>query len=370
MKSHKNLWEKITAFENLNGAAHEAQRGKCHKPEVGAFLYGLEGQLWKLKEELESGAYSPGPYRTFLVREPKERWVSAAPFRDRVVHHALCRVIEPLFDRRMIYDSYANRKGKGTHAALKRFVQFARRSRYALKCDIQKYFGSIDHRLLLEKLARTVACARTMDLIEKIVRSSPPSSAPPTYFPGDDLFTPIERAKGLPIGNLTSQLFANVYLDGLDHFLKEQLRVGDYVRYVDDFAVFANDKAALRETKARIARHLESDRLRLHPGKSRVYRCCDGVEFLGFRCVGNRIRIRREAVRRFRHRMRDYQWGYRHGRIEIGKIRQSVASWLGHARQGDTRTLVRLLLKDIRFTRDGAGDGSAVAGRLVEQQLG
>ncbi len=179
--------------------------------------------------------------------EPKPRKISAAPYRDRVVHHALCNVIVPIFERTFIADSYANRLGFGTHRALKRFTQFARSSRYILQCDIRKYFPSIDHEILKRLLRRKIKCADTLWLIDTIIDNSNEQEPVIEYFPGDGLLTPIERRRGLPIGNLTSQFFANIYLNGLDHFVKEQLRASKYLRYVDDFALFADDRNFLSD---------------------------------------------------------------------------------------------------------------------------
>ncbi len=163
--------------------------------------------------------------------------ISAAPYRDRVVHHGLCNIIVPIFERTFIHDSYANRCGFGTHRALRRFTEFARSSRYVLQCDIKKYFPSIDHEILKSLLRRKLKCQNTLWLLDKIIDNSNDQNSPIDYFPGDDLLTPIQRRRGLPIGNLTSQFFRNVYLNGFDHFIKEQLKVKKYIRYLDDFAI-------------------------------------------------------------------------------------------------------------------------------------
>jgi retron-type reverse transcriptase len=213
-------------------------------------------ELCQLQAELEAKTYRPGAYKTFEIKEPKPRMISAAPYRDRVVHHALCNVIAPIFDRTLIHDTYANRVGFGTHRALRRFTEFARSSRYVLQCDLQKYFPSIDHEILKLILRRKLKCPDTLWLIDTIIDASNPQQPIIHHFPGDELLAPLQRRRGLPIGNLTSQFFANLYLNGFDHFVKEQLKATKYLRYVDDFALFADDKAFLTEARLAIEAHL------------------------------------------------------------------------------------------------------------------
>lgn len=236
MKRYGNLWHQIIDFENLLEAARKAQRSKRFRPNVLAFNYTLEDQLLRLQHELQTQTYQPGDYRTFRIFEPKPRLISAAPYRDRVVHHALCNIIVPIFEQTFIDDSYANRSGYGTHRALRRFTKFARSHRLILQCDVQKYFPSIDHEILKAVIRRKIKCPETLWLIEQIIDRSNEQDPVLHYFPGDTLLTPNERRKGLPIGNLTSQFFANCYLNGLDHFVKEDLKAKCYLRYVDDFA--------------------------------------------------------------------------------------------------------------------------------------
>ncbi len=216
MKRYGKLWEQITDFDNLFLAVHQAAKGKRYRQYVLEFYFDLEKELIRLHDELTSGLYLPGEYRTFYVYEPKKRMISAAPLRDRIVHHALCNVIQPIFERTFIHDSYANRVGFGSHRALRRFTEFARSAKYVLQCDIQKYFASIDHEILKAKIRRKIKCPETLSLIDKIIDNSNEQEPRNNWFDGDDLFTPFERRRGLPIGNLTSQFFANVYLDEID----------------------------------------------------------------------------------------------------------------------------------------------------------
>ena len=235
----RHLFDAIANFPALVAAGRRAARGKWAKPGAAAFLANLETEVLRLERELTSGCYWPGRYKIIEIFEPKHRMVSAAPFRDRVVHHVFCAVCEPIFERGFIFDSYANRKGKGTHRAVARYESFRDRYGYVLRCDIWRYFPAIDHEILKRDLRRRIACDRTLALADRIIDGSNPQEPVNLYYPGDDLFTPFGRRRGLPIGNLTSQFFANLYLDGMDHFCKEVLGAKGYVRYVDDFALFS-----------------------------------------------------------------------------------------------------------------------------------
>jgi len=352
MKRHKHLFDDITAFENLLRAAEKAQKGKRFTPATAQFNHRLESELLQLQEELQTQTYRLGRYKEFYINDPKPRMISAAPYRDRVVHHALCNVIEPIFERTFIYDSYACRKGKGTHAGVDRLTRFMQTNDYALKCDIKKYFPSIDHEILKGLIRRKIGCARTLWLIDLIIDGSNPQEEVPDYFAGDDLFAPSQRRKGIPIGNQTSQFFANVYLNGFDHFVKEELGCRHYVRYVDDFATLGDDKGWLWEVKAAIEEYLETRlRLRLHPKKQWVLPVTDGVDFLGYRVFPTHRRVRRSSGWRFARRLKRMQEQYRKGTIDLAKVRQRIASWLGHAAHADTYGLRSALLGSAVFSR-------------------
>jgi RNA-directed DNA polymerase len=216
------MYKKIHSWQNLLNAYRKAATGKRGQPNVAAFAHRLEDNLCLLKEELEQHRYKPGSYASFHIHAPKRRLISAAPFRDRVVHHALCNVIEPRFQASFIRDSYANQKGKGTHRALRRCQQFARAHRYFLQCDIVKFFPAVDHTSLVAILRKHVQDGETIALIEAILRSGEgvlSDEYEMVWFPGDNLFAAL-RPRGLPIGNLTSQFWANCYLNPFDHFAK------------------------------------------------------------------------------------------------------------------------------------------------------
>jgi retron-type reverse transcriptase len=343
MKRYGKLYPQICSFENLVAAAYRARRGKRRRPDVLAFHFQQERLLLELHDELLEKRYEPGPYRSFWIRDPKQRLISAAPYRDRIVHHALCQVIEPLFERGFIHASYANRVGKGTHAALDHATRLARRYPWVLKCDIEKYFPSIDHAILMERLGRKIKCRDTLWLIERIVANSNPQEEVLRYFPGDGLFTPLERRRGLPIGNLTSQFFANVYLDGFDHFCQERLGCRAYLRFADDFLVFGPDKRVLGALPARMQERLDGLRLMLNPRKCQVLPVRDGVPFLGWQLYPDHRRLRRATGVRIERRLKELARKQREGAIGLGRVRASLMSWIGHLKHGDTWGLRRRL---------------------------
>ncbi len=275
-----------------------------------------------------------GAYRYFKIYEPKERIVAAAPFRDRVVHHALVRVLEPLLEPRLLEESFACRKGKGTHAGMRRALHHARRHPFALKCDLKRYFPSIDHGIFTAEITRVVADERVMGLIGKILASHRDGICR-EY--GEDLFAFMDHPRGLPIGNLTSQFFANIHLDRFDHFVKQELRVPGYVRYVDDFILFGPDRAMLHRWGRECREFLAARRLELHPDKYRLCRTAEGVDFCGFAVrADGRVWLRASGVRRFRKRYVKLKHEWRSGRSEATDVRDAVRSWIAHASHAQT----------------------------------
>jgi len=260
------LYDQLCTWENLWEAWRKAAKGKRGRVPTACFEYRLADNLLLLQEELGDQSYCPGEYHSFYIHDPKRRLISAAPFRDRVVHHALCNVIGPAFERSFIADSYANRVGKGTHRALDRCQEFARRYRYCLSLDVVRFFPAIDHAILRATLARKVDDPDVMWLVDRILAGGAGvlrDEYPMVYFPGDDLFA-VHRPRGLPIGNLTSQFWANCYLNPFDHFVKRELRCPAYLRYVDDTLFFDDDKARLWEQGAAAVERLARFRLTVH----------------------------------------------------------------------------------------------------------
>ena len=332
---HDALFGGIANFQALHAAWSLAIKGKRRKPGAAAFTAGLEKQLLRLERELNDRSWQPGRYVEIAIRDPKPRLVSAAPFRDRVVHHAVCAVVAPLFERGFIDHSYANREGKGTHRAVVRYEGWRDRYRHVLRCDIYRYFPAIDHARLKDLFRRRIACADTLWLLDAIVDGSNPQEPVNLHFPGDDLFAPYLRRRGLPIGNLTSQFFANLYLDGLDHFVTEVLRA-PYLRYVDDFSLFHDDPAVLAGWRDRIGTWLEGRRLRLHPRKTVILPTAEPAAFLGYVLMPDRRRLPEENVRRFRNRLRGMRDRWRAGTIDRSLVTARIQSWIAHAEHANT----------------------------------
>jgi retron-type reverse transcriptase len=343
MKRIGTLWGGLISFANLLRAARQAARGKRYRPAVLRFNDRLEDQLWRLHDELHQHCYQPGAYRQFYIHDPKKRLISAAPYRDRVVHHALVNVLEPIWERSFIADSFASRKGKGTHAAMSRCQEFARRDRWVWKADVQQFFPSIDHALLKGLLARKVKDPDVLWLAGVIIDHSPP--------PDEQA----ERVRGLPVGNQTSQFLGNVYLDPLDHFVKDVLGVPGYARYVDDFVLFAPDKAALHAARRAVADVLAGLRLRLHPTKDAIFPVRQGIRFVGYRIWPTHVKLPARNVYRFRRRLRRLQVRYARHEIDSLAVASRINSWLGHAGQADTWRLRQRLLAEHPFRRAPAG---------------
>jgi len=346
MKTYKNLYPKIHTFENLERSFRKARRGKRSQHNVAGFEFDLDLNLLALQEELANETYRVGGYRHFMIYDGKPRRISAAPFRDRVVHHALCNVLEPIWEARFVHDSYACRKGKGTHAALDRTTHFARRYPYVLQADIVQFFPSIDHEILGQLLNRYVACAATRRLITLIIDSGVNIHAhryEMQWFAGDDLLAAV-RPRGLPIGNQTSQFWANVYLHELDRFVKEELGCKAYLRYCDDFMLFAEEKSTLHEWRRNIEEFLTSLRLKIHKNKTAIHPVITGIPFLGFTLFPTHRRLKRSNGIRFQRRYRTERKKLLSDKSAFDALHASIQGWVAHAAHGDTWGLRRSIL--------------------------
>ena len=338
------MYAELYSWENLLLAYQKASKGKRGHPNVAAFEYRLEDHLIQLQQELRMFSYQPGRYDSFYINEPKRRLISAAPFRDRVVHHALCNQIEPVFERLFIPDSYANRVGKGTHRALDCAQGFTRRYRYLLQCDIQQFFPSIDLAVLKELLFARLPDPGVRWLIERILESGKGVLSEVyemVYFPGDDLFAAL-RPRGLPIGNLTSQFWANVYLNAFDHFVKRELSCRGYCRYVDDFVLFSDDKAQLWRWKDAIEQRLARLRLTIHPG-AQLRPVEEGFPFLGFVLYPQRRRLRRRKGIYFQRKLRAMLVAYVQGELPLERVTASLQGWTNHVRYANSVGLRKAL---------------------------
>jgi len=319
------MFENLISFENLYLAYRKARKCKRYRSEILEFSFGLEANLIALQNDLINQTYHHGGYREFIVNDSKKRRIQAASFRDRVVHHALCNIIEPIFDQTFIFDSYACRKDKGTHKAVKRLKTFLRSAAfsqresknavpkiYCLQCDISKYFDNINHRILFGILQKRIGDEKVLWLIQEILNSNNANTG-----------------KGIPIGNLTSQLFANVYLNGLDQYVKRVLKQRHYLRYMDDFLILGIGKWELWQIKREIADFLQTKlKLNLHPKKANVFPVEQGIEFLGYRNFLNYRVLRKSTVKRFIKKMKNKQ----KNEIEAAKAFDSFTAFAAPAR--------------------------------------
>ncbi len=344
MKRFGGLFDRVVAFDNLVAATRRASRGKARSTDVCRFARDIECEVLAIQRELLEGTYRPSPYTTFTVHDPKQRQITVAPFRDRVVHHAVCGVMEPYFERVFVHDSYACRRGKGTHRAIARAQRFARRSEFFLKLDVRSFFHSVDHGVLLDRLAERFVDARLLELVERIVRHPVPNCP---------------SGRGLPIGNLTSPHFANFYLDALDHFVVTDLRPVGYVRYMDDLLVFADDKPTLHALRTRVREFL-GDRLALELKEeaTRLAPIRQGVPFLGRRIHPGLVRIRRENLRRSLRRWRRRRRSFARGGLGIDDLARSEGAIFAHLGQADSGRLRQGIVASTGGDQDGQWPGT------------
>lgn len=315
VKRAGNLIVRIADPENLRLAFYKAARGKQDRAEVRCYGEHLHDNLAELRHQLETGGIEVGNHRYFMVYEPKERSICAAPFAERVLHHALMNVLEPVFERYSIDDSYACRKGKGGQAALQRARFFAGRHRWFLKLDIRKYFDSIDHQVLLQLLRRRIKDGQVIDIFAQLIKGY--STAP---------------GKGMPIGSLVSQHCANLYLGALDHKIKDDWGVKGYVRYMDDFILFGQSRRKLKAMLGQAACFLENALdLELHD-RQILNRCAGGIPYLGFRVFPGRIALGHAAKSRFSRKFRKYERKYIRGEWDIDTLNQHMLPLIGFTR--------------------------------------
>jgi retron-type reverse transcriptase len=298
-----------------------------------------------LEVPLKEKCYIWGGYSSFILHDQGvERRISVAPFRDRVLHHAMMQCIELLFEKSFIYDTYANRKGKGTLNALKRAKYYANKYDYVLQLDIKKFFPSIDHAILLELLAKKISCIDTMQLLEQLIANSNRQDDAFFYFKGDTLFTPYEEKKGIPLGNLTSQFFGNLYLNPFDHFVKEKLKVKGYIRYVDDSLYFSNSHDELQDIVKEVENFLVDYRLKIHPLKVKLLRTQTGFIFLGHKVFKTHFRLTSKAIRRGRKKLKKVRYKYTYGKMDIAEAKNKIFGSIGFFKMGSNAKVIEELL--------------------------
>ncbi|MFH1358651.1 MAG: reverse transcriptase domain-containing protein [archaeon] len=353
MKTYKNIYTQIYNISNLLFAWRKARKGKTKKPYVIEFEKDIIGNLFKIHKELKNQTYKPLPLETFILRDPKTRKISKADFRDRIVHHAIIRVLEPIFEPTFIYDSCANRKGKGNLFALKRFYQFSKKvsengktkgifnnnqiKGYCLKADIKHYFHEVDHESLLNIIKRKIFDKRVILLIKQVLNN---------IARGTKQFKIHNFTKGMPLGNLTSQFFANIYLNELDYFVKHELRCKYYIRYVDDFILLSSSKSQLEIWKQKISKFLNKKlKLELHTDKSRIISLSKGIDFVGFRNFYYHKLLRKRNIRKMKYKIRLFN----KKEISYEKLIESFQGWQAYANWANSDNLIKKVLKEIKI---------------------
>ncbi len=328
----------------------KAKKGKTNKEYVIKFEENLNEELKQLQEELRNLTYKPRKLNRFVIRDPKTRTIHSSDFRDRVVYHALVNVLEPIFEKIFIYDSYANRKNKGTHNAILRFDQFKREVSnngklvnnafdnnliigYVLKADIKKYFETVIHEILLNIIGEKIKDKKVIWLIEQILNN---------YY--------IKR-KGMPLGNLTSQFFANIYLNKFDYFVKHNLKAKYYIRYVDDFVILHKNMKVLEHCKEEIEKYLKNKlKLELHPDKSKIMPLSDGIIFLGYKIFYYYKLLKKSNKRKFE---REFEWKlqlFNDGIISDNEFVSILKGWFGYAIWANTYKLRKGIIEKLKRT--------------------
>jgi retron-type reverse transcriptase len=326
-------------LEGLFSAWGEFKKGKIGKLDVQQFFLELETNIIGLFRKIKEGEYKHSKYISFFICDPKLRNINKAEVEDRVLHHSIVNHIEHLFEKSYIFDSYSSRDNKGTHRAIKRLKKFCltltrnkTRTAWALKCDIKKFFDSIDHEILLSLVREKIKDKRLMDIIEEIIRSY-------NKKPG----------KGIPLGNLTSQLFSNVYLNKFDHFVKRELRVKYYIRYADDFVILNTERKQLEKLVLILSDYLETKlKLNLHPDKILIRKIHQGIDFLGGVVFPTHIILRTKTKKRMLRKIKSKKRELRAKLIDKKSFSQSLQSYFGilkHCRGRGIRKKIYEILK-------------------------
>jgi RNA-directed DNA polymerase len=311
------LYDSFTSWSNLYLAYQKAVRHKKSKSETAEWMYHCEKNLFDLQSELKEERYLPRPYKYFMISEPKERVISVAAFRDRVVHHALVNILEPYYELSFIHDSYATRKDKGLHRAVIAAQKYSRTYSWYLKLDIEKFFASINHEILFSLISHKIKDPKIMSICRVILKNQTLSMG-------------LEENVGLPVGNLTSQFFANIYLNKLDHYIKQDLGYHAYVRYMDDFILYSNNVQDLKKSLKQIAEFLKQQLgLRIKPKSIQLNRISLGIPFLGYRIFPRMIRVRKENLKRCLQGIKKTEIEYKNGMVTSERLYHSTRSRMG-----------------------------------------
>jgi retron-type reverse transcriptase len=341
MRVWHSLYSEIITLEGVFKAWEEFSKGKKGKFDVALFERNLEDNLFVLYESLINKTYKHGGYKAFYIRDPKIRHIHKACVQDRIVHHLTSKVLERIFEPTFYNHSYSCRKGKGTHKAISTFIKLTRKASknntsplYVLKCDIKKFFASVDHEVLLEILNKSIKDGDFIWLLDEIITS----------------FKTEGVAKGMPIGNLTSQLFANIYMNPLDQYMKHKLKIKYYIRYADDFVILSRDKRYLENLIPIVKTFLEDElKLTLHPNKTEINNYYLGIDFLGYVIFPNFVVPRTKTKRRMFRKIYKQIAVYRRGQQTYESLSQTIQSYLGYLSHANAYHLSQDLKNQILF---------------------
>ncbi len=345
MQTYNKFYNKLCSYENLLSAFKKARKGKSSMAYVKEFEKNLKINLKILQFELINKTYQPKKLKLFIIHDPKTRKICKSNFRDRIIHHAIVNILEPIYEKIFIYDSYASRKNKGQHKALERFHELKRKVSlngkklkgikdnnyicgYCLKADIKKYFDNVDHETLINILRKKIKDENVIWLIKQILKNN---------------LNKI-KDKSMPLGNYTSQFFANVYLNGLDYFVKHKLKVKYYIRYVDDFIILHNQKEILEYYKQEINEFIKSNlKLELHEDKSKIIPLHEGIKFLGFRSFYYYRLLKKSNINQIKRNLIAWNEMYETCKISEEKFKVKIESWKAHASHGNNHNLTKKL---------------------------
>lgn len=341
-ESGATLHEAMYEYSNIIKAYNKAIKCKRYRRDVMKFTEDKEGNIERIKQDIKQLTYEPSDYRYFKVYEPKERQIMALPFYDRVIQHAIVNMIEPVFNKRFIYHSYACRKDKGMHGAsdtlykwLYDWDKYHTEPLYAIKADIHAYFKSINHEVLKQQIRKVIKDSKALVLIDRTI----------------DHNGNMPDGVGIPVGNLTSQLYANIYLDKLDKYVKDKLQAKYYIRYMDDFIILSQDIEELRGWLKDIEIFINTElKLELNP-KTTILCTRNGVDFVGYKHRATHRKVRRDSVKRIKKTIKRYQ----RGSITKEAAQKSVTSWTGHAKHADSyhlREKINAMLYGEKGTRE------------------
>lgn len=353
MKILDNIYNDIYDYENLYIAYLNARKGKRYRKEVLEFTNNLEENLITLQNELIWKSYTVGKYREFYIFEPKKRLIMALPFRDRVIQWAIYQKINPFFEKQYISHSYACIKGRGTHQAVEKLQYWLKKVHrqgkeyYCLKMDVAKYFYRIDHFSLMRILKSKIKDTDLLWLLETMVIQNE------TAFGLELDYSKEVRTnkKGMPIGNLTSQMFANVYLNELDQFMKREMKVKYYVRYMDDFFILHEDKAYLHYIKKVIEYFIDVElKLQLN-NKTAIIPVKQGIDYLGYKVWATHVKLRKSTSLRMKRRVKQLEKGYNKGKYTFEKVNSSIQSYSGLLRYCNSYNLRKKMLEGITLSK-------------------